>query len=81
MTSTEIPNIVLEHSHFFDNLVNLVPARYYHDDEAPLQNLKYMKKDARYIAACGIFGRDSQRSSTQFYVHLKSCFTRACLIA
>lgn len=47
MGSSGIPKSCWEHSQFFDRLVYLVPAKFYHNDEAPLQNLKYMKKDAR----------------------------------
>ena len=41
------PKSLLQHSQFFDRLVNLVPAKFYHNDEAPPQNLKFLKKDAR----------------------------------
>ena len=39
---------LLLHSRFFDHLVELIPAKFYHTDDAepPIQ-LKYMKKQAR----------------------------------
>ena len=38
---------MLEHSRFFDRLVELIPARYYHTEEEAPVNLKYLPKAAR----------------------------------
>ena len=38
------------HSAFFDHLVELVPARYYHDLDADRVSTKYMKKADRDAA-------------------------------
>jgi len=47
MTAVHLPMDVLAHSRFFDHLVDLIPAKFYHTEEEPPQNLKYMKKDVR----------------------------------
>ena len=35
---------------FFDRLVDLVPAKYYHPDDHELVNVKYLKKNAKAAA-------------------------------
>ena len=50
MAAVQLPLDVLAHSRFFDHLVDLIPAKFYHTEEEPAPNLKYMKKDVRYRA-------------------------------
>ena len=52
MTAVQMPLDVLAHSRFFDHLVDLIPAKFYYTEEEPAPNLKYMKKDARYLFHC-----------------------------
>lgn len=48
------------HAAFFDHLVELVPARYYHDLDANRVNTKYMKKTDR-LAAKAAFSKQHKQ--------------------
>ena len=39
-----------ENAKFFDRLVDLVPAKYYHPSDQELMNTKYLKKNAKAVA-------------------------------
>ncbi|MEW5297727.1 MAG: hypothetical protein WDW36_000912 [Sanguina aurantia] len=41
---------LVQHSRFFDHLVELVPAKHYYDDDLEVLNLKFMKTAARVAA-------------------------------
>lgn len=41
---------LIQHSRFFDHLVELVPAKHYYDDDLEVLNLKFMKSAARVAA-------------------------------
>lgn len=58
------------HAAFFDHLVELVPARYYHDLDADRVNTKYMKKTDR-LAAKAAFSKQHKQVTFR-YVTFKS---------
>lgn len=41
---------LIQHAKFFDRLVDLVPAKYYHPSDQELVNTKYLKKNAKAAA-------------------------------
>lgn len=46
MNALDIPTSVIAHSRFFDHLVEMIPARFYHEEEAPAK-LRYVPKEDR----------------------------------
>lgn len=54
-------DLLQSHAAFFDHLVELVPARYYHDLDADRVNTKYMKKTDR-MAAKAAFSKQHKQN-------------------